>query len=146
MHGLREHLDSSAQEVFRDVTSTEHGRFSIRWAPFAVVEGDDLKPIFVRYDEAEPPELHLVTAVIVGGAASVEVTPIDLTHLRLGELPVAHAEFEALGQQMTMVAIRRPDGDYVTLRQEEGAQFTRPVRPPRPAGGAAEGTTPGPTA
>ena len=83
--------------------------------PHASIE-EVRRSLFVRYEESDPPEFHLVTRLVIDGAAHIEVRELPLRHMRLGDVQFSQGHVELAGQTTLVVVTEDETGGKLTMR------------------------------
>ena len=106
--------DVIEQVGLRDMTNSFDGSFVLGWRPFtAIVDGNETR-LYARNEDADPPELHRIEAVLVNGKAVIDIERVELSHLKFGDVRVAYGEMST--RSAIVVASSSPEGDAISLR------------------------------
>jgi hypothetical protein len=106
-------------EIVSAVETSKDASFTIGWQPCAIKQGDVLRDValMVGVDggELSPQPLHRVEITTTG---SIEVVPVAMTHVRLGDKEVAFGEFELMGRSSVAVATAVDAAPKITVRMQ----------------------------
>ena len=121
-HLQRQNPMAIAEQIgLRDITEDVESDFVALWRP-VVIEGDEQqKDVFVRYEEADPVELHRVVQVVISGRAVINVSRVDLTHARLGDTAVSYGDVTLAGNTGLLVATGTQTAGAITFRFPEAS-------------------------
>jgi hypothetical protein len=124
---MQKHFLEIADQIgLRDIKQDMDAPFSFEaGGAFANLDGQR-RDFFVRWEAADPPELHAITRVEVTGTAHIEVREMALRHRRLGEIAFAEGQFEMAGKDAVVVVMEDARGKVVSMRWRE-----KPVRKQR---------------
>jgi hypothetical protein len=112
-------VDLMEQIGMRDMTEDMDRKFSLTIGGPTMVGEDARLPLFARFDELDPPELHAILEIEAWGDAHIEVREATLTHSRLGDAFVAYGSFVLTGRSALVVVTESEDGGNMTMRLGE---------------------------
>jgi hypothetical protein len=112
-------------DIAEDMTSEFVFRVGPPWT--ARVEGKE-RHFFARYDDADPPEYHLIDRLEVTGTMEIKVIEVSLEHRKLGDVMYAYGEGTVGGKQALILFTEGEQGDKATLRLREEGQAERDIR------------------
>jgi hypothetical protein len=84
--------------------------------PWIVHTSGEPKHLYVRWEESDPPELHLIEQAEFRGKATIRVGEIPLHHRRLGEVTYAYGEGKVGDRPMLLVVSEDDGGGKATIR------------------------------
>ena len=91
--------------------------FVVGGRPLYMVQVDEPEvPLYLWWEESDPPELHEIQAIEFIGKAHVHVTEMPLHHKRLGEVTYAYGEARLGGQPVLVVVSESGGGGKATIR------------------------------
>jgi hypothetical protein len=93
--------------------------------PHANIDGVR-QPLFVRYELADPPEMHMVSSIEITGPAHIEVREVELQHRRLGDVNFSQGQTTFGDREALMVATEGEPGRKLSMR-------FRMAKKPRPS-------------
>jgi hypothetical protein len=81
--------------------------------------------LFVRYELADPPELHAVHSIEVTGPAHVEVREVQLQHGRLGTVTFSQGRTTLADRDALLIATEGESGGKLSMRFREAKKMPR---------------------
>jgi hypothetical protein len=113
---IRKRFAEIAEQLgLAEISSDIDTAFVLESTP-AGVTGEARSSLYVRWEESDPPELHPVAKLIVGGRAHIEVRELPLRHMRLGQVEFARGEMELGGSRSLVVVTEDDSGGKLTMR------------------------------
>jgi hypothetical protein len=114
-------LEIADQIGLRDIRTDMDSPFWLEaGGVFANVDGQR-RDFFVRFDDADPPELHAVTRIEVTGTAHIEVREMPLRHRRLGEISFAQGQFDMAGKSAVVVVTENDQGGALSMKWDDAS-------------------------
>lgn len=121
-HLQRQDPMAIAEQIgLRDITEYAESEFVAIWRPVEIEVDGQQADVFVRYEEADPVELHRVVQVAITGTAVINVSRVDLTHARLGETAVSYGDVTLAGNTGLLVATGTETAGAITFRFPEAS-------------------------
>ena len=87
--------------------------------------------LYVRYELADPPELHPVTSIEVTGPAHIEVREVQLRHRRLGSVNFSQGQTTFGDREALLVATDDGPGERLSMRFRSAKRAKRRSRKAR---------------
>jgi hypothetical protein len=112
-------LDLHDMAGVAEITERTERWFTLVYGPPCRVEvGEELRQLYARWEETDPPEMHEVEQIEFHGKATIDVGEIPLHHKRLGDVSYAYGEGEGevAGQAMLVVASGAAGQEKLTVR------------------------------
>lgn len=117
MTNIRAQMETIADQIgLADIAESMDRYFKLHMAPWKVRHDGVERHLCVRFDEAQPPELHPITELEVIGKARIEVQEVQFQHMKLGDVEYGFGQGQLSGREALFVITGASETGALTVR------------------------------